>query len=164
MMWTEDAVTFHGKHYQIENAYCNPKPDPVPPIMIGGGGEKRTLKIVAKYADWWNGNFLDETAYAHKLSVLSNHCDKVSRDFDEIVKCSQWCVAMADSEEEALKLAKRSHYYLERLFITGTTESVISKLGKLVDVGVDYFQIYFPQHNNTEISKLFAQEVIPELI
>lgn len=163
IMWTEDNVTFHGKHYHIENAYCNPKPNPIPPIMIGGGGEKVTLRIVAKYADWWSGNFLDETAYAHKLSVLSKHCDKVGRDFDDIVKCSQWCVAVADSDEEALKIAKQSQYYHERLYLVGTPETISSQLGKLVDVGVDYLQIYFPQYNNVETSKLFAQEVIPEI-
>ena len=82
LMWREDGVTFHGKHYSIENAYCNPKPDPLPPIMIGGSGEKYTLKVVAKYADWWNGGLLDVETWTHKLDVLANHCDDVGRDYD----------------------------------------------------------------------------------
>jgi alkanesulfonate monooxygenase SsuD/methylene tetrahydromethanopterin reductase-like flavin-dependent oxidoreductase (luciferase family) len=163
LLWSEDGATFHGKHYLIDDAYCNPKPDPAPPIMIGGGGEKYTLRVVARHADWWNGNFLDEKAYAHKLNVLSGYCDEVDRGFEDILKSSQWCVAVADSEEDALKLAQRSQYYHERLFITGSPESVASRLGALVDTGVEYFQLYFPQYNNTETAKLFAHEVIPEL-
>ena len=58
-MWTEDAPTFQGKYYSIKNAYCSPRPDPVPPLLIGGFGPKRTLKIVAKYADWCNINGSD---------------------------------------------------------------------------------------------------------
>ena len=68
MMWTEDVVTFHGKHYRVENAFCFPKPDPVPPIMIGGSGEKFTLKVVARYADWWNGGSTEV-----KIIIISRH-------------------------------------------------------------------------------------------
>ena len=163
MMWGEDGVTFHGKHYRIENAYCNPKPDPIPPIVIGGKGEKYTLKVVARYADWWNGNFLDVETWTHKLNVLARHCDDVGRDFDDILKSTQWCIAPATSEDEALKLAKRSQYYSEKTFLTGTPESVVSQLGNLVDVGVEYFMVYFPQYHNIESTKLFADEVITEL-
>jgi SAM-dependent methyltransferase len=53
-MWSEDSPTFHGQYYSIDSAYCFPRPDPVPPLLIGGFGPKRTLKIVAKYADWCN--------------------------------------------------------------------------------------------------------------
>jgi alkanesulfonate monooxygenase SsuD/methylene tetrahydromethanopterin reductase-like flavin-dependent oxidoreductase (luciferase family) len=163
MMWEEDGATFHGKHYRIENAYCNPKPDPTPPIVIGGKGEKYTLKVVARYADWWNGNFLDVETWSHKLNVLASHCDDVGRDFDDIFKSTQWCIAIANSDEEALKLAKRSQYYSERTFITGTPESVVSQLGELVDAGAGYFKLYFPQYQNHETTQQFADEVIPEL-
>jgi len=164
MMWEEDGVTFHGRHYRVENAYCNPKPDPAPPLLIGGKGERCTLRVVAKYADWWNGNFLDVETWRHKLGVLEIHCDEVGRDCDEILKTTQWCVAVAGSEEEAQRLAKRSQYYSERTFITGTPESVASQLGELADAGVEYFMTYFPQHRNHETARLFADTVIPEII
>ena len=163
MMWKEDEVTFHGEHYQIENAYCNPKPDPAPPIVIGGGGEKYTLKVVARYADWWNGFCFDLETWNHKLNVLSNHCDDVGRDFDEILKSLLWGVAIAESEEEAEKIAKHSQYYHPAMYKIGTPESIISELGELVDAGVDYFQLNFPQYRNIESTQLFADKVIPEL-
>jgi alkanesulfonate monooxygenase SsuD/methylene tetrahydromethanopterin reductase-like flavin-dependent oxidoreductase (luciferase family) len=162
-MWAEDKVSFQGNHYRIENAYCNPKPDPVPPILIGGGGEKYTLKVVAKYADWWNGGCLGVETWTHKLRVLASHCDDLGRDYRDITKSALWPVAVAASDEDALKLAKRSQYYSEWTFIHGSPESVVSKIGELVDAGVEYFQIGFPQHRNIETAQLFAEEVIPEL-
>jgi alkanesulfonate monooxygenase SsuD/methylene tetrahydromethanopterin reductase-like flavin-dependent oxidoreductase (luciferase family) len=162
LMWTEDNVSFHGKYYQIDNAYCSPKPEPLPPIMIGGGGEKYTLRVVANYADWWNGAFLDVDTLTHKLGVLASHCDEVGSDYDEILKSVAWGVAVADSEVEAKKLVRISQYP-EGTFKAGTPETIVSELGEFVDAGFEYFQIYFPQYQNTETTQLFAEEVIPEL-
>ena len=87
-MWTEEepAASFNGKYYQINNAYCNPKPiqKPSPPIMVGGSGERYTLKIVAKYADACNLFGSVETV-KRKLSVLNEHCKSVGRDYDSIL-------------------------------------------------------------------------------
>jgi len=74
-----------------------------------------------------------------------------------------WGVAVAGSDEEALRLAKRSQYYNERIIIVGSPESVVSRIGELVDAGVEYFQVIFPQYRNYETQQLFADEVIPEL-
>jgi alkanesulfonate monooxygenase SsuD/methylene tetrahydromethanopterin reductase-like flavin-dependent oxidoreductase (luciferase family) len=83
---TETTANFAGKHYQLNDAYCEPKPvqQPHPPIVIGGGGEKRTLRTVARWAQHWNvpGGGVD--VYKHKRDVLRAHCDDVGRDFSEI--------------------------------------------------------------------------------
>src|ERR687891_1198277 len=86
-MWTEEpSASFEGKYYQIHNAYCNPKPiqKPTPPILVGGSGEKRTLKIVAKYADACNLFGSAETV-RKKLDILKEHCKSVGRDYHSIL-------------------------------------------------------------------------------
>src|SRR5207237_836894 len=86
-MFTEDRPTFQGRFYRIEEAINSPRPVTPggPPILIGGGGERRTLKLVAKYADASN-IFGDVETVRHKLEVLKRHCDEVGRDIDEITK------------------------------------------------------------------------------
>jgi F420-dependent oxidoreductase-like protein len=84
-MWSDDDGPYKGTHYQLEETICSPQPlrKPHPPIMIGGGGEKKTLRLVAKYADACNvAGGPDEMR--HKFDVLKRHCDDVGRDYDEI--------------------------------------------------------------------------------
>jgi F420-dependent oxidoreductase-like protein len=104
-MWTrEPTCSFIGKYYQIRDAYCNPKPiqKPSPPILIGGGGEKRTLKIVAKYADACNLIGSLETIN-RKLTALREHCKMVGRDYDSVLKTKLCTVIINDDPDEAKK-------------------------------------------------------------
>src|SRR3984957_1500028 len=81
-MWSDDNGPYDGKHYQLAETLCSPQPvsSPRPRILIGGSGEKKTLRLVARYADACN-LFGDTTVVAHKLDVLRRHCDDVGRDF-----------------------------------------------------------------------------------
>ena len=100
-MWTEEpTATFTGKYYQIKNAYCNPKPiqRPSPPILVGGSGEKKTLEIVARYADACNLFGSPETVKT-KLNVLKEHCKKVGRDYDSILKTKLGSVVIDNNED-----------------------------------------------------------------
>src|SRR5262245_889125 len=85
-LWTEERSNFEGRHYQLRDALANPKPvqKPYPPIWIGGGGEQKTLRVVAEHADVWNmaGGGLDVAR--HKVEVLERHCADVGRDPAEI--------------------------------------------------------------------------------
>lgn len=82
-MWSEDDGPYDGKHYQLAETICSPQPIRLPPILIGGSGEKKTLRMVAQYADVWNASSsLEELP--HKLDVLRRHCDDVGRDIAEI--------------------------------------------------------------------------------
>jgi F420-dependent oxidoreductase-like protein len=82
-MWSDDDGPYEGKHYQLAETICQPQPVRRPPILIGGSGEKKTLRMVAQYADVWNASStLDEIP--HKLDVLRRHCDAVGREFSEI--------------------------------------------------------------------------------
>jgi F420-dependent oxidoreductase-like protein len=87
-MWSTDNSPFTGRHYQLAETLCVPRPlsRPHPPILVGGGGEKKTLRLVARYADACNlfGRSVDEVA--HKLQVLRAHCDREGRDYGGIEK------------------------------------------------------------------------------
>lgn len=79
---TEERVTFNGKYYQLVDAMCEPKPlqQPRPPLVIGGKGEKRTLRIAARWADQWNFPWGEPSELEHLIGVLHDHCADVGRD------------------------------------------------------------------------------------
>jgi alkanesulfonate monooxygenase SsuD/methylene tetrahydromethanopterin reductase-like flavin-dependent oxidoreductase (luciferase family) len=162
LLWTQTPASYAGKYYTITNAYCEPKPDPLPPICIGGGGEQLTLRIVAKHADWWNfpGSTLEN--YVHKLDVLRSHCDAVGRDYDSIVKTwSAECVAVATTEAEAQRILEASPYNKQP--IAGTPEQVAEQLQRFVDAGVEYLIVRTVDFPRGEGIQLFANEVVPLL-
>jgi F420-dependent oxidoreductase-like protein len=85
-MWSDDNGPYHGEHFQLAETICVPQPIRRPPILIGGDGEKKTLRLVAQYADVWNSMANDVDELEHKIEVLNRHCDAVGRDPGEIQK------------------------------------------------------------------------------
>ena len=85
-MWSDDNGPYHGKHYQLAETICEPQPIRRPPILIGGSGEKKTLRMVAQYADVWNTTDSEPDELEHKIDVLRRHCDTVGRDVSEVGK------------------------------------------------------------------------------
>lgn len=161
-MWTEPTVTYAGKYYQVQDAYCEPKPDPLPPVLIGGGGEQLTLRVVAKHADWWNLPGRDLEIYTHKLDVLKRHCDAVGRDYGTIVKT--WAaesIALAPTEAEAQRISQASPF--QNGPIVGTAEQVADALRRFVDAGVSYFFVRLVDFPNPDGIEQFAEEVMPLL-
>jgi alkanesulfonate monooxygenase SsuD/methylene tetrahydromethanopterin reductase-like flavin-dependent oxidoreductase (luciferase family) len=168
-MWTEDAVSFHGKYYRVDGAYCNPKPKPTPPIMIGGGGEKLTLKVVASHADWWNCPNLTLDQYKHKLTVLKGHCEKIARDYSSIRKTWLGCIAISETREEASKLANNNAFTANEheamhAAIIGTPEEASNTLEQFANLGVDYFILRFLDFPSTIGLDLFVREVVPKFM
>jgi F420-dependent oxidoreductase-like protein len=100
LLWTEKAPSFEGKYYQLKDAYCEPKPlqKPYPPIVIGGGGEQLTLRMVARYADIWNMTGGPAEAFQHKNEVLDQHCAEIGRAPAMITRSIQVRVNLAESE------------------------------------------------------------------
>lgn len=88
-MWSDDDGPYEGKHYHLARTLNSPQPlsRPHPPILVGGAGERKTLRLVAQYADACN--IFDSPELAHKLQVLREHCDRLGRDYDEIEKTAQ---------------------------------------------------------------------------
>jgi alkanesulfonate monooxygenase SsuD/methylene tetrahydromethanopterin reductase-like flavin-dependent oxidoreductase (luciferase family) len=161
-LWTQSPASFEGTYYRIKDAYCEPRPDPVPPILIGGGGERLTLRVVAKHADWWNISGGTYDNYARKLEVLRGHCQAVGRDYDEIVKTwSAEAVAVAETEAEAQAIAAASPY--NENAIAGTPAQVAEQLQAFVDLGVRHLIVRPLDFPNTEGIEMFAREVMPRL-
>jgi alkanesulfonate monooxygenase SsuD/methylene tetrahydromethanopterin reductase-like flavin-dependent oxidoreductase (luciferase family) len=162
LLWTQTPATFEGKYYSIHEAYCEPKPDPVPPILIGGGGEQLTLRVVAKYADMWNIPGGDFENYKRKLGILREHCAAIGRDFDSITKTwSCEAVAVAPTEAEAKRIGETTPYRNHP--IVGTPEQVADSLQRFVDIGVEYIIVRVADWPQQEGIDLFTNEVIPRL-
>jgi F420-dependent oxidoreductase-like protein len=164
-MWTEESATFSGKFYQVRNAYCNPKPiqKPHPPIMIGGSGEKRTLKIVAKYGDACNVFGSVETV-KKKLGVLREHCRSVGRDYDSIVKSKLGHIVISKDKQKVTEAIKglpedRRQEYA----IYGTPEEVRRHVEAFGDAGVEYLIVNLEPDRELEALELFANEVVKKL-
>jgi F420-dependent oxidoreductase-like protein len=85
-MWSDDNGPYEGKHYRLAETLCVPQPIRRPPILIGGDGEKKTLRLVAQYADVWNSTTSDPDELSRKIDVLHRHCETVGRDPGQIRK------------------------------------------------------------------------------
>jgi len=101
-MFTQQESTIHGTVHHVDGAINVPQPvrPGGPPILVGGGGERKTLRLTARYADMWNG-FGDIAMIRHKLDVLSEHCATEGRDRSEIVATRLGTLIVADTHEEA---------------------------------------------------------------
>ena len=102
-MWSDNDGPYDGKHYQLAETVCQPQPIRRPPILIGGGGEKKTLRMVAQYADVWNSTDYELDVVAHKLDVLQRHCDTVGRDIADIQKTVGLFIDPFDDVDKYLK-------------------------------------------------------------
>ena len=141
-MFTEEAPSFAGKHYRIEKALNIPRPVQPngPRIMVGGSGEKRTLRLVAQYADMCNINGSPDTI-RHLLEVLHGHCADVGRDPGEITTTRLGSLFLTSSAEEAEQtsgfLRDAAGADFEERFTVGDPGAVIDQVDALVDAGLD---------------------------
>lgn len=158
-MWTEDEVHFEGRYFNVRGARCYPRPDPHPPIMIGGSGEQLMLRVVARYADWWNTHATTPKMVKHKMDVLRDHCSKVGRDFDSIKTTLEGFVAIAETEEEVKRISSRGR----RAHFAGTPEQVLDQVTSYIDLGIEHFILRFLDQPRKDGAKLFAEKVIQQI-
>lgn len=152
LMTTEEEPKFEGKYYSIDGAINQPKPiqKPYPPLWVCGGGEKVTLKLLAKYGDYGNWD-VDVEGFIHKSNVLKQHCENEGRDYSEIGRTLHTNVLIANNEEELKtkisKLATYTNipedYYYKRPLI-GTKDKVFDTIGQFKDAGCTYLIAYVP--------------------
>lgn len=180
-MWTEDEVTYDGKYYQLDGAICQPKPAQSPhiPFWVAGGGEKVTLNIAARYAQYTNFGSDSVDDFVHKSEILKGHCDDVGTSYDNITRSTNFNILTAPTGTEvAEKLAwLKAHL---RKYVTdeaaadrfaamydphsGTPEQVVSMLSDYKSKGMEYAIVNFADiaYDRSSV-ELFARDVIPAL-
>ncbi len=145
----EDTTDFKGEWFEMQNARCEPKPLQAElPIWIGGSGEKRTLRIAAQWADAWNVPFVDPQTFAHKRSVLHQHCDTVGREAAELRTAVN--VGLAWTEESLRAQFGGLADYVRPGVLSGSEEEVIDRIGQYVDAGADQVNIALRAPFDTE--------------
>jgi F420-dependent oxidoreductase-like protein len=140
-MWSDDNGPFHGRHYQLAETLCVPPPisRPHPPILVGGGGERKTLLLAARYADACNVFATSPADVAHKLDVLRSHCDAEGRDYDRIRKTV---------------LAVRP--------ALADLDAFVAAAGEYAALGVTEIEV-MPDRHPVEFAEQIAEKVLPRL-
>jgi F420-dependent oxidoreductase-like protein len=147
-MFTEAAPSFEGRYYRIDEARNVPRPvqEGGPPILIGGGGEKRTLKLVARYADMCN-IFGDPATVAHKVDVLRGHCKAIDRDPSEVTVSRLSTLVLTETDEETTATKDFLRQVTEEEPTgsdIGTADDLVARVEELAAAGVEYFIFNIP--------------------
>jgi F420-dependent oxidoreductase-like protein len=165
-MWTQEEAVFEGTYYQVHGAINQPKgvQQPHIPLLIGGGGEKVTLKLVAQYGDACNiGGDLE--TIQHKFDVIKQHCETVGRDYESIHRTSTTFCSIADTDEQAqaqipdvLKSAFGDR--MRGTALIGSPDTIRQRLAEIEAAGVQELIVGFAQRTNPEQLRRFAREFI----
>ena len=172
-LWGEGPASYEGTHYRLHEAEAYPKPVQQPlPILVGGSGERRTLRIVAEQADEWNAAYLTVQAFEGKRAVLAQHCEAVGRDVGEI-KCSLmlgYAVGRDEAEVRA-HLARipgqRADADLEALrgrgWLIGSPAELVAQLGRYEEAGLSGVMLHHLAQEAHDALELIAAEVLPQV-
>lgn len=155
-LWSESPATFTGNYYSIDHAFSSPLPDKPIPLCIGGMGEKKILKYVAEYADWWCADIAPADVFAHKSRVLSEHCARIGRDPKEIVHGQ---VTWVSVEDDSARATRWDHLHI----VAGNPDEVTRELESYREAGADHFMIRFMDYPQTAGLERFVNKVMPRL-
>jgi F420-dependent oxidoreductase-like protein len=168
-LWTGEVTTVIGRYYQVTEACCAPKPvqAPHPPIMVGGGGEEKTLRVVARHADIWGGEVGPE-ACRRKIGLIRQYCAEIGRDPAGIEMSVHPALAIAPTvaaaRAKAQATAQRRRQPLERLRedgLFGTPEEIVERLHAYMEAGVTNWVMAMVAPFDLDQARLFAEKVIP---
>jgi alkanesulfonate monooxygenase SsuD/methylene tetrahydromethanopterin reductase-like flavin-dependent oxidoreductase (luciferase family) len=163
-LWTEPQATFQGNHYQVRAAYCEPKPEPLPVIMVGAFKPKM-LRLTARYADWWNVSSIGPETYRQMTKSFVQACAEVGRDPVQVRR--SWCggCACAPTQAEAMRLAgdRFSADNEDDFGFVGTPQQIVEQMRSFVELGVDYFMVDCTGFPKLTTLELLVHEVLPAL-
>lgn len=180
-LWGDGPASFDGRYYQLRDVECYPKPAQSPaPILVGGSGEKRTLNIVAKYADEWNAVSLTLDTYRQKTEVLLAHCESVGRDPSTIRRSmmSGFVVGRDRSELHAhlarigealpnLAQGRDPDAVIEgvrnRGWLIGTPSEIVEQIGLREEAGVQRIMLQHHAQADFDVLELIAKEILPQV-
>ncbi len=181
LLWTGETVNYAGKQFTLDNAQMRPVPvgSTGVPMMIGGSGERRTLRMVAQFANEWNATASSIEDYQHKVEVLERHCDDVGRDSSEIARSVMLGHIIGANDADLRERAARIQKVLpslqsltideilklmrERGWLVGTPEEIIETIGARAEVGVSRIMLQTMDQEDMSALELFGSAVIPEV-
>ena len=164
-LWTEETATFAGQYYHVIDAHCEPKPDPLPLVMVGAFKPKM-LRLTAKYADWWNVSSTGIEGYRRMAEECERACAEVGRDPATLRRT--WgggCVcAPTQAEAEAIGGDRYSaDNDPDNFDFVGTPQQIVEQMRPFIDLGVDYFIVDCGGFPNLTTLELLISEVLPAL-
>ena len=168
-MLNQEETTFHGQHYSVEKAYCFPRPvQKNPRLWIGGLGEKRTLRIAARYAGGWNAAYVPPEVFKAKSQVLDQWCEVEVRDPGEIERSANVGFYMgvdeaaARKKQEAMERAwKEDAAFRRGGMLTGTYKEAIEQIGAFVDAGAPAVNVALRAPYDFDAFQSFIENVMP---
>ena len=179
-MWGEGPASFEGRYYRLDEADSLPKPAAGrPTVLIAGGGEKRTLPLVAKYAHEWNSVDLPPDVYRHKCELLAGYCDEIGRDPSEIrhTMMTMGLIGTTPAElegEAALQMLRRAPPsptspadYIDGLrargALMGSSDEIVDRIGQLGESGIDEIVFIWFNLSSTSVPDWLASNVLPQV-
>lgn len=160
-LWEKKEATFQGKFSVIENAICEPKPKPLPTIMIGGA-RPHILQVIARHADWWNVSWVGIDDYREIIVRCKQICEDANRDPLTLRRTWYGACVCAPTDVEVKALNNR-HLSSQNAFV-GTPTQVIDQIGAFIDMGVDYFMLENAGFPDNTTLQLLVEEVLPVFI
>lgn len=160
-MWKQPGpVSYQGTHYHIQDAYCEPRPDPVPPIIVGGGGRK-TTRLAVRYADIWNMPDARFSEYAKRLEYIEAHCEAEGRDPATLRQ--SWFGRLVPGRTEAEALKRGVGKWTPANSFTGTPAQIVEQMGPFVEAGCDYYMVEVLGLPDPDVIGMVTEEIIPQV-
>ncbi len=181
LLWTGDIVSYPGEQFRLEDAQMRPVPvrSGGVPMMIGGSGEKRTLRMVARFADEWNATASSLDEYRHKAEVLDRHCQDIGRDSSEIARSVMLGHIVGANDADLRERAARIQNVVpsmqglsvdeilqrmrERGWLVGTPDEVIESIKARADLGVSRIMLQTHDQEDMEALELIGSAIIPQI-
>jgi F420-dependent oxidoreductase-like protein len=181
LLWSGEKVSYPGEQIQLNDAQMRPtpvRPSGIP-LLIGGSGEKRTLRMVARFANEWNSNASNHDVYRHKVEVLEQHCNDIGRDSSEIARSVMVGHIIGTTDAEVRQRAARIQEIMpsmqglsldevmerthDRGWLVGTPDKVVEDIQTLANLGVSRLMLQTHDQEDLAALELFATAIMPEV-